>query len=127
MHEENEVKPMTKTATGKTSVTAKTPAKKSPKTKTHAPNAPKGIARAPDHHHFVLVNGQRLGDIKELADALEDMADHVWAHHVTHERNDFATWVNDIFIDAELAKSLRTAAGKHHAQIVLYRAILERI
>jgi hypothetical protein len=128
LYEENEVNLMAKTKTAKADTTTKAPAKKSPKSKTPAKrDVPKGILRAPDHHHFVLVDGRRLGDVKELADALEDMAEHVWAHHVTHERNDFATWINDIFTDAELAERLRAAAGKHHAQIVLYRAILERI
>lgn len=109
------------------SPSTKAPAKKSTKKTAKAAAKPKGIDRAADHHHFVLVDGRRLGDIKELADALEDMAEHVWGHHVTQDRNDFATWVNDIFTDAELAERLRTVAGKHHAQIVLYRTILERI
>ena len=92
-----------------------------------ATHVPKGIPRAPDHQHFVLVDGRRLGDVKELADALENMADHVWAHHVNAERNDFANWINDVFADAELAERIRKAASKHHAQIVLYRAVLERL
>jgi hypothetical protein len=88
---------------------------------------PKGIGRAPEHQYFVLLDGRRLGDIKELADALDDMADHVWNHHVGERHNHFVTWIEDVFKDAELAERLRTTAGKHHAQIVLYRTILERI
>jgi hypothetical protein len=86
-----------------------------------------GIPRAPEHQYFVLLDGRRLGDIKELADALEDMADHIWSHHVNESKNDFATWIQDVFAEHELANRLRDGSGKHHAQIILYREILRRI
>lgn len=86
-----------------------------------------GIPQAPTDHYFVLVDGRTLKDVKELADALDSMADHVWEHHVNWERNDFARWIEDIFQDGELADRLRKAQGKHHSQIILYRHILERI
>jgi hypothetical protein len=110
----------TKTA-AKPKAPSKAVAKKSTVTK------PKGIPRAPEHHHFVLVDGRRFGDIKELADALEDMADLTWNHHVNDTKNDFANWIHDVFSETELAARIRAASGKHHAQIVLYRTILERI
>jgi hypothetical protein len=107
--------------------TAAKPKSSAAKKSTKSATKPKGIARAPEHQYFVLVDGRRLGDIKELADTLEDMTDHVWGHHVSAERNDFANWIHDVFAEPELAKRLKEASSKHHAQIILYRTILERI
>ena len=74
---------------------------------------------------FVLMDGRRLYDYKELADTLEELEDHIWDHHVNLERNDFANWIHDVFQEQELSDALREAKGKHHAQIIIYRHILE--
>lgn len=84
------------------------------------------IPRAEPHNYFVLTTGTALKDYKELADALEEMEDHIYGHHVNHERNDFAHWIADTLNDIELAEKIRGANGKHHMQIVIYRHILER-
>jgi hypothetical protein len=104
----------------------KTAAKK-PAAKKAAKKVPKGIPQAPEQYVFVLVDGRRLRDVKELADALDSMADHVYGHHVNPQRNDFAQWIEDIFREAELAAELRHSHNKHHAQIILYRHILDRL
>jgi hypothetical protein len=100
--------------------TAKKAAKKT--TKKAAP-----LPQAPPEHVFILVDGRPLRDYKELADALEDMADHVYGHHVNHERNDFAHWVADTLQDMALAEKIRQTEGRHHMQITIYRHILDRI
>ncbi len=85
------------------------------------------IPQAPPEHFFVLVDGRVLRDYKELADALEDMADHIYSHHVNTERNDFAHWVEDTLSDQELAQKMRDAADRHNMQIVIYRHILGKV
>lgn len=101
----------------------RTPRKKAPTTRAAKKPA---VHRAPPGREFYLIDGRVLADLKELGDALDAMADHVYGHHVTAERNDFSSWVHDIFEEIELAKRIRQATGKHHAQIVIYRHILER-
>jgi hypothetical protein len=86
-----------------------------------------GIPQAKPEHYFVLLDGRVVRDYKELADIFDDLADHVYHHHVTADRNDFATWINDIFNDIELAQKVRAAQGKHHSQIIIYRHILDRL
>jgi hypothetical protein len=98
------------------------PSKKAATKRAKAP----AVRRAPEGREFYLVDGRVLADLKELGDALDAMADHVYGHHVTAERNDFSSWVHDIFEEVELAKRIRQATGRHHAQIVIYRHILER-
>jgi hypothetical protein len=85
------------------------------------------LPQAPTEHVFVLIDGRALQDYKALADALDDMEDHVYAHHVNWERNDFAYWVADTLQDAALAEKIRSATNKQHMQVVIYRHILERI
>lgn len=104
--------------------TAKKTTKKTAEKKSHVP---KGIPQAPEQHVFVLLDGRRLRDVKELADTLDSMADHIYGHHVNGGRNDFAQWIQDIFQEHTLADSLRKSHNKHHAQIILYRYILDRI
>ena len=47
---------------------------------------------APDRV-FVLVNGKRVKNVKELADVMDKIEDYVFNHHVTEDRNDFCAVV----------------------------------
>jgi hypothetical protein len=76
---------------------------------------------APATNYFVLCNGQPVKNVKELADALDELEDHVFNHHVQPDHNDFATWVKDIFQDVELAQKLADVKDRKHMQLVLYK------
>ncbi|MEM2131098.1 MAG: DUF5752 family protein [Candidatus Woesearchaeota archaeon] len=67
----------------------------------------KKIKDARPEHYFILVTGVPLKNIKELALALETMDEWVFNHHVNHHRNDFATWIKDIFNEEALAEELK--------------------
>jgi hypothetical protein len=82
---------------------------------------------APETNCFVLCNGKPVKNIKELADIMEELEDHVFNFHVTPEKNDFATWVKDIFQDVELAQKLAGVKDKKHMQIVLYKHITNKL
>ena len=78
-------------------------------------------------HYFVLCNGQPLKNVLELADLAEDLRDEVFFFHVTPDRNDFATWISDIYGDAELAQELANVKDKTRTKIVLYRHIIKKL
>jgi hypothetical protein len=82
---------------------------------------------APDSKCFVLCNGKPVKNVKELADVLDDLEDHVFNHHVRPDHNDFATWVKDIFNDVELAQKLADAKDKKHMQLVIYKHITKKL
>lgn len=105
---------------------AKSAAKKAAPTKKKAAAKRTAIPQAPPENYFVLLDGKAFASYKELADALEEMEDHVFNHHVNWERNDFAHWIADSLKDMELAEKVRKASGKNHMQIIIYRHILER-
>jgi len=61
----------------------------------------------PDHHHFRLHMGTDIKNLKELAEALEIMADRTFFHHIGPGKNDFSNWIKEVVDDKELAGKLR--------------------
>jgi hypothetical protein len=82
---------------------------------------------APETSYFVLCNGKPVKNIKELADIMEEIEDQVFNHHVTPDKNDFATWIKDIFKDIELAEKLAGVKDKKHMQLVVYKHITHKL
>lgn len=76
---------------------------------------------------FIMVNGHKLKNVKELADVMEKIEDHVFNHHVTEDKNDFAQWLHDVFEEIDLAKEVAGCKEKKHIQLVLYRHISKKL
>ncbi len=55
-----------------------------------------------------LSNGVIVRDIGELAEAVSAMSDATFHYHVNVERNDMASWIQDVVGDKELAMKLAT-------------------
>lgn len=112
-----------------TKTSKKKAAKKTTTNKTKAATKKKKtiLTEAPEEHYFVLVNGQPIKSLLELADTLEEIREEVFKHHVNQEKNDFANWTQDIFNEKELAEELREIMDKNHARIKIYRHIIKRI
>ncbi|MDP7115677.1 MAG: hypothetical protein QF632_04985 [Candidatus Woesearchaeota archaeon] len=83
----------------------------------------KVLGEAPQEYHFVLNDGRRLKSIYDLIDSLEDMANDTFDHHVSEMKNDFATWVNDIFDEKSLSKELK----KIHEKLETQRTLLNHM
>lgn len=62
---------------------------------------------AEDWKAFWFNHGTVARNLAELSAALEDANDLEIAHHANAERNDFATWVDEVIGDATLASKLR--------------------
>jgi len=82
---------------------------------------------APETSYFLLCNGKPVKNIKELADVIEELEDQIFNHHVTADKNDFATWIKDVFKDIELAEKLAGVKDKKHMQLVLYKHITHKL
>jgi hypothetical protein len=78
-----------------------------PKSKKKVEKKNKPVNATPEHY-FILVTGVPLKNLKELANALENMNDWVFNHHVNDARNDFSSWVNEILGEHELAEEIKT-------------------
>ena len=56
--------------------------------------------------YFLVQNGDILKNVKELASSLESMDEVTFNHHVNEERNDFASWISNVFNDKNLASQI---------------------
>jgi hypothetical protein len=72
---------------------------------------PVAAAEVEAEKRFWLNGGGSLGNLSQLASALEKMDEKVWNHHVTAEKNDFANWVEGVFGDKKLGLAIRKAKG----------------
>lgn len=61
---------------------------------------------------FWVNNGSILKNIEELANALPDMAEEVFRHHVNSDKNDFSNWVKDVIGDQKLANDLLSSKNR---------------
>ena len=87
----------------------------------------KVLGEAPVEHHFVVADGKRLKNILELADALETMSEEVFSHHVNEGKNDFSSWVRDVFYDHSLAEDISRAKNKMEAQVSILRRLVREL
>ena len=85
------------------------------------------LGEAPQEHHFYLRDGKRLKSLRELAEALENMSDDVFKHHVNEVKNDFSKWIEEIFGEKELAKEMKKAKSRIDTQLTILRHILKEL
>ena len=64
---------------------------------------------------FWVNNGPILKNIEELSNALPDMNDDTFRHHVNSEKNDFSNWVKHAIGDEKLANDLLSSRSRESA------------
>ena len=82
---------------------------------------------APQDYHFVLTNGEKLKDLKDLINALDKMPEDVFRHHVNEMKNDFSSWINDVFKEKNLAEELKNFYNKADTELALYKNITNKM
>ncbi|MDD5087008.1 MAG: hypothetical protein PHV16_04615 [Candidatus Nanoarchaeia archaeon] len=75
-------------------------------------DAKRALSDVDSNHVFWVCNGQVLKNIKQLPAAMKKMKKEVFEHHVNKEKNDFASWINDIVKDTKLAADLKKVKDK---------------
>ena len=80
---------------------------------------------AAEHERFHVIDGNTLGSIAELANALDTMSDDAFYYHVGEQRNDFATWVRDVFGEQHLAAALMETTTREQALIAVLKHLLK--
>lgn len=74
---------------------------------------------------FKLVDGGELTNLEGLFQALKEMEDETFYHHVTTNRNDFANWVKDVLKDEGLAEEMSYSHDKVLMEKIVSNRILE--
>ena len=72
---------------------------------------------------FRCQNGNELKNLEDLANALRDMPEETYNHHVTEQNNDFTNWIRDCIRDTELAKKLVKVTDKNQAREIVQERI----
>lgn len=70
------------------------------------------LSDAPTEQCFWVNNGPILKNLEELANALPEMNEDTFKHHVNSEKNDFSSWINDVVGDQKLANDLLSSRNK---------------
>jgi len=71
------------------------------------PKAIKILGNTHPHHEFHFCNGLYVKNLHELLLAFETITDDVYGYHANEQKNDFSSWIKDVFEDEELASNLR--------------------
>ncbi len=76
--------------------------------------------------HFFLKNGRVLKNIYELLNALKSIDAETFEHHVSEVKNDFGSWIRDVFKDEELAAKVLSAKTRDEIIKIIESHIFER-
>ncbi len=76
--------------------------------------------------YFILSDGRPVKNLLELAEVMEDMDYEVFYNHVNEEKNDFASWTENVFGQNSLAEKLRSTKSKHKHQFYILKHLIKR-
>lgn len=85
----------------------------------------KVLGEAPPEFEFYLQDGKKLRSVYELVDALEHMSDDIFKQHVNDAKNDFSSWIKDVFEEPNVAKEIKRVQDKVEMQKVLMKKLIE--
>lgn len=85
--------------------------------------AQKGLAAAPEDKVFRCVNGEVYRTLQDMESGLLRMTDEHYTYHCNDVKQDFSTWVRDVFGDANLAEQLRMCHARPEAARAVHDAI----
>ncbi len=73
------------------------------------------LRHVPEVKRFHCHDGGILNNLYELKTALNKMSGPTYRHHVTEEKNDFASWVREVLGDDKLGSDLAKCADQKEA------------
>ena len=76
-------------------------------------------------NQFWLADGKAIKNLHELRNALQQMDDAVFGHHVNEERHDFHNWVKDVHQDEKLAEAMLQQKNRKGVLYEVVRRIKE--
>ena len=82
---------------------------------------PKVLKQCKPSLAFVLPDGKQLRSLVHLIDELENMPDDVFNHHVNEFKNDFSSWIRNVFKDEILADELQLVNDRIETQRTLLK------
>ena len=87
----------------------------------------KPMAVASGEYCFFVHHGPVVRDLKELHAAFQAMTPEQFAHHVSHDKNDFCAWVMEVLADKKTARMLAKARTREEAGEIIEAALANYI
>jgi hypothetical protein len=87
----------------------------------------KEFGKAPVEKHFVMQDGRKIESLFQLIDELETMGEDAFRHHVNDMRNDFASWVRDVFASPSLAEEMQSVRDRIETQRAIMKHLLREV
>ena len=84
------------------------------------------LKNANSDHYFFVNDGTVLKNVLELSRQLDNMADDIFRHHVNEIKNDFSSWIKNVFKQEKLAKELLKTTDKDKTQIIILKHIIKK-
>lgn len=85
------------------------------------------FGEAPKEKHFIVSDGRKLKNVKELIECLETMGDDIFSYHVNEAKNDFSSWLHDVFSFEHMAKEIKNAKHRLETQRLIMRNLIKEI
>ncbi len=85
----------------------------------------KVLGESPKEYEFYLKDGRRLKSIYELVDALETMDDSLFREYANEAKNDFSSWIRDVFSEPGFAKEIHKVNDRIKMQKALMKKLIE--
>ncbi len=77
-------------------------------------------------HYFFVQDGMVLKSVLDLSKHLDKMADDIFRHHVNEMKNDFASWIKDVFREQNLAEELLKTTDRDKTQLIILKHIIKK-
>jgi hypothetical protein len=58
------------------------------------------------------VDGSSIKSLRELAEKLQEISDETFSYHCNSKKNDFFSWIKDVFADVELANKVKSVYSR---------------
>ncbi|MBW2995828.1 hypothetical protein KY332_00850 [Candidatus Woesearchaeota archaeon] len=84
------------------------------------------MPRISSDKYFSLCTGGLIKSVKELAFAMDYLSDEELNHHVNESKNDFSSWVRDVFKEYRLAEIISDIKDRKEMQIVLLKHLVNK-
>jgi hypothetical protein len=81
------------------------------------------LPKASFDKYFILCDGRTISGYLDLVLMLEAMDDNIFFYHVNAERNDFATWISEVFNDEKLGSNIRLCKSRSDTILLLYKVL----
>ena len=77
--------------------------------------------------YFRVIDGSEIKNLLELAHSIEKMSDDSFYYHVNENKNDFSSWVKDVFNQEELANEISKKNGRLETQAAILKFLVGKL